>query len=106
MMTKITEEFAEWLKKYSAVKMMRSLDFAEYELKMLMKKEAEGEIILEDRETFTAIYKYTFAILPEYSTDSKPHSFNFDVKVIGIKGNVTADDYEIEDLTEIDYIIR
>ena len=106
MITKLIEEFAEWLKKNAAVKMMRSSDFAEYEIKRLLKTEAEGEIVTEDENSFTAVYKYTFAITPEYSTDNTLHSFDFDVKVIGIKGNVTAQDYEIEDYTELEYIIK
>lgn len=34
------------------------------------------------------------------------HTFVFDAKVIGIKGNVTANDYEFEGITELEYIIK
>ena len=73
---------------------------------VLLSREAEGEITFEDENVFTAVYNYSFALLPEYSTDSKRHSFDFNVKIIGIKGNVTANDYEIKDFTELDFIIK
>lgn len=106
MKKNLTGKFAEWLKKYSSVELMRSYEFAEHEINVLLKSEAPGEIICEDKDTFTARYEYVFSILPEYSTDNRPHCFCFDAKIIGIKGNVTATDYEFEDLTELEFIIK
>lgn len=106
MKKNLTGKFAEWLTTYSSIELMHNYDFAEYEINRLLKSEAQGDIIAEDKNTFTAMYEYTFSILPKYSTDNKPHCFCFDAKVIGIKGNVTANDYEFEDLTELEFTIK
>ena len=106
MKNNLTNKFAEWLKQYSNVELMRSYDFAEHEINVMLKNEAPGEVICEDEYTFTALYDYDFTILPRHSTDNRLHSFCFAVKIIGIKGNVTANDYEIKDFTELDFIIK
>ncbi len=106
MKKELIAKFAKWLKQYSIVKLMQNYDFAEYEINLLLESEAPGKIIDEDENTFTARYEYTFAVSPEHSTDGQEHSFDFDVEIIGIKDNVTADDYEIADFTEYKYIIK
>ena len=88
----LIQNFAQWLKEYSNVELMRSYEFAEYEIDVLLETEAPGEVICEDEYTFTALYDYDFTILPRHSTDNRLHSFCFAVKIIGIKGNVTASD--------------
>lgn len=106
MKNNLIKNFAQWLKEYSNVQLMRSYEFAEYEIDVLLETEAPGEVICEDEYTFTALYDYDFTILPNHSTDNKLHRFCFAVKVIGIKSNVTANDYEFEDYTELEFIIK
>ena len=106
MKNNLTKEFAEWLKQYSNVELMRSYDFAEHEINVMLKNEAPGEVISDDNDTFIAVYDYEFLIPPQHSTDNKLHRFCFAVKVIGIKSNVTSNDYEIEDYTEIEFMIK
>lgn len=106
MKNELIIKFSQWLKQYSAVNLMHSIDFAEYKINLMLKSEALGEIIEEDKNTFAARYEYTFTVSPKHSTDGRAHSFNFEVEIIGIKGNVTADDYEIKDFTEYKYIIK
>ncbi len=106
MYTILITNFLNWLSKYSTVRMMHSRAFAEYKINLLLKSEAEGHIIEENDSTFIAIYKYAFTISSKYSTDNMPHTFEFDVKVIGLKGNITEDDYEIEDYMVLEYIIK
>ena len=106
MKNDLIKKFAEWLKQYSNVELMRSYDFAEHEINVMLKNEAPGEVISEDNDTFTAVYDYEFLILPQYSTDNILHRFCFAVKVIGIKSNVTSNDYEIEDYTELEFVIK
>lgn len=102
----LIQNFAQWLKEYSTVELMRSYEFAEYEIDVLLETEAPGEVICEDEYTFTALYDYDFTILPRHSTDNVQHCFCFAAKVIGIKSNVTSDDYEIEDYTELEFMIK
>lgn len=106
MLITLITEFSKWLNKYSAVKLMHRYDFAEYKINLMLKSEADGYIIKDDENTFMAIYEYAFTVSPKHSTDNKPHTFRFDVKVLGLKGNVTANDYEIEDYMELEHIIK
>lgn len=106
MKTDLIQNFAQWLKEYSNVELMRSYEFAEYEIDVLLETEAPGEVICEDEYTFTALYDYDFTILPRHCTDNRLHSFCFAVKIIGIKGNVTANDYEFEDFAELEFILK
>lgn len=102
----LIQNFAQWLKEYSNVELMRSYDFAEHEINVMLKNEAPGEVIFEDNDTFVAVYDYEFLIPPQHSTDNVQHCFCFAAKVIGIKSNVTSDDYEIEDYTELEFMIK
>lgn len=102
----LIQNFAQWLKEYSNVELMRSYDFAEHEINVMLKNEAPGEVIFEDNDTFVAVYDYKFLIPPQHSTDNRLHSFCFAVKIIGIKGNVTANDYEFEDFAELEFILK
>ena len=102
----LIQNFAQWLKEYSTVELMRSYDFAEHEINVMLKNEAPGEVIFEDNDTFVAVYDYKFLIPPQHSTDNVHHCFCFAAKVIGIKSNVTSDDYEIEDYTELEFILK
>lgn len=102
----LIQNFAQWLKEYSNVELMRSYEFAEHEINVMLKNEAPGEVICEDEYTFTALYDYDFTILPRHSTDNRLHSFCFAVKIIGIKGNVMANDYEFEDFAELEFILK
>lgn len=106
MKNNLIKKFAEWLKQYSNVELMRRYDFAEHEINAMLKNEAPGEVVFEDNDTFTAIYDYKFLISPQHSIDNKTHCFCFAVKVIGIKSNVTSNDYEIEDYAELEFIIK
>jgi len=100
------DNFTNWLKKYSKVELMHSRAFVEYKINSLLKSEAEGYIMEENNSTFTAIYEYAFTVSPKHSTDNKPHTFRFEVKVLGLKSNLTANDYEIEDYMELEYMIK
>lgn len=106
MKNNLIKNFAQWLKEYSNVQLMRSYEFAEYEIDVLLETEAPGEVIFEDNDTFVAVYDYEFLIPPQHSTDNVLHRFCFAAKVIGIKSNVTANDYEFEDYTELEFIIK
>ncbi len=80
MKNDLISKFAEWLKTYSSVELMRRHDFAEYEINTLLQREVPGEIIFRDENTFTARYGYTFSILTKYSIDNKLHAFAFMLK--------------------------
>lgn len=103
---KLTSEFGKWLIENSAIGLMRSCDFAEYEIDRLMKSEAPGKTMFENEYVFVGVYAYEFFIQESSSLDGKEHRFSFDAIGIGSKQNVTEQDYELSDYTAHTFIIK
>lgn len=99
-------KFRNWLTSNSAIKLMHSNDFAEYEINRLLKTEAPGEKVFEDSNIFIGSYKYSYLINNSKSTDGKSHRFCFEAIGIGSKENINCNDYELADYTEHTYIIN
>lgn len=98
--------FKNWLLENSSDNYMHSPEYARHEVNRLLKTEAPGEVVFEDEDIFVGVYEYNYLIDKITSFDGREHCFPFNVIGIGTKGNVTQNDYEIDDYDELAFIMR
>lgn len=98
--------FTNWLKENSTIKLMHLYEFAEYEIDRLLEAEAPGYKLYEDSNIFIGRYEYEFTIEAKHSRNGKANSFCFESIGFGIKDNVTENDYELSEYTELIYIVK
>jgi len=102
----LINHFKNWLFKNSSDDYMHSPEFANYELNRLLKTEADGKVVFEDKSIFVGVYEYDYLIYKSISSDGREHRFPFNAVGIGIKENVTDNDYELADYDELAFIMR